>query len=491
MKLTGAKNIFLAGLGICLMGNLSAQNESDALRYSRLYQTGTARYTAMGGAFGAFGADVSNAANNPAGIGVFRKNQITLSPALVFNSTKSSMLGEVNSASRTTFNLANLGAVFSTRLRKGRSTPYSGWQFFNFGLSYTKTSDLSRQTLSRGVNSESSLLDVFAANANQGLIGAYYESLAINAGLLVNDTLTGDFYAFDPPWPKAGKIQRQTIEGKGSMGDVSFAFSANYANTLFIGASFNINVLDYRQTAVYSEEDAGDSVMYFKNFSMKEYFRTRGSGISGKFGIIYRPVDFFRIGLSIHTPTLFTLTDNFTNDINATFDNGFTSEALSELGVFKYKFINPFRLQLSTGFIIGKYGLIGLEYEFVNYKASKFRDTNAGVPTFDDLNTRINSIYRGGHVFKAGGELKLEPFALRAGVNVATNPYHNYANTSSVWGLSAGAGYRSVTTGLFIDLAYSVYLTREMYWMYDPATAPRVDNSFQKHNVVLTAGLNF
>ena len=470
--------------------HLFAQNEGDALRYGRYYYTGTARYASMGGAFGALGADVSNATNNPAGIGVFRKNQVTVTPGLSINSTKSTFSGQVNSDSRTTFNLANLGLVYSSKLGRGRKIPDSGWQFVNFGLSYTKTSDLNKQVLIRGVNSSSSLLDVFANNANQGNIDPFYESLAIQSQLLITDS-TGKYYAFDPPWPQVGKIQRQSINGKGSMGDVSFALAANYANTLYIGASLNINVLDYRQTATYSEQDAGDSIPEFKDFSMKEYFRTRGSGVSGKFGIIYRPADFIRLGVSIHTPTFFTLTDNYTTDINANYDNGNSGQGLSQLGVYKYRYINPFRVQLSTGFIIGKYALIGLEYEFVNYKGAKFKDASGAVDNFQDVNDRIKQNYRGAHIIKAGGELKLEPFSLRAGVNYATNPYQNFSNKSSSWTLSAGAGYRSISTGFFMDLAYSLFLTKEYYWMYDRSIAPPVLNNYQKHNILLTAGWNF
>ena len=37
---------------------LFAQNEVDALRYGQFNSVGTARYTALGGAFGALGADM-------------------------------------------------------------------------------------------------------------------------------------------------------------------------------------------------------------------------------------------------------------------------------------------------------------------------------------------------------------------------------------------------------------------------------------------------
>ena len=49
---------------------LLAQNEIDALRYSQDAPLGSARFTAMSGAFGALGAEFSALSLNPGGIGM-------------------------------------------------------------------------------------------------------------------------------------------------------------------------------------------------------------------------------------------------------------------------------------------------------------------------------------------------------------------------------------------------------------------------------------
>ena len=64
------KRIFIFITLSALVLNLNAQNEVDALRYSRLSVVGTARYSGLGGAFGALGADFSTLSVNPAGIGL-------------------------------------------------------------------------------------------------------------------------------------------------------------------------------------------------------------------------------------------------------------------------------------------------------------------------------------------------------------------------------------------------------------------------------------
>ncbi|MGL4598715.1 MAG: hypothetical protein ACRCYO_14455, partial [Bacteroidia bacterium] len=77
----------VVGLLSCTL--LQAQNETDALRYSRLGFGGTARSTAMGGAFGALGGDMSVICVNPAGLAIYRKNELTFTPSF-FNQRVSS-----------------------------------------------------------------------------------------------------------------------------------------------------------------------------------------------------------------------------------------------------------------------------------------------------------------------------------------------------------------------------------------------------------------
>ena len=63
------KTIYILIITSCIMlVPLRAQNETDALRYSQNFFGGTARSTAMGGAFGALGGDFSSASLLPAGI---------------------------------------------------------------------------------------------------------------------------------------------------------------------------------------------------------------------------------------------------------------------------------------------------------------------------------------------------------------------------------------------------------------------------------------
>lgn len=65
-----------------------AQEEADALRYSRTTTGGTARAQAIGGAAGSLGGDVSAAHVNPAGLGFFRTSEVVITPGFNFRTIK-------------------------------------------------------------------------------------------------------------------------------------------------------------------------------------------------------------------------------------------------------------------------------------------------------------------------------------------------------------------------------------------------------------------
>ena len=60
-----SKKAFLLLLAILSFQIIQAQNEVDALRYSQMVFSGTARYNSLSGAFGALGGDLSVTSVNP------------------------------------------------------------------------------------------------------------------------------------------------------------------------------------------------------------------------------------------------------------------------------------------------------------------------------------------------------------------------------------------------------------------------------------------
>jgi len=71
------KYLFLLLTGFTF-STAQSQETTDAIRYSQDNLNGTARFRAMGGAFGALGGDLSAITINPAGAAVFTNNQIAM-----------------------------------------------------------------------------------------------------------------------------------------------------------------------------------------------------------------------------------------------------------------------------------------------------------------------------------------------------------------------------------------------------------------------------
>ena len=69
-------------LSVSLFYNSNAQTEIDALRYSQNNIVGTARFSAMAGAYGALGADFTTLSYNPAGIGFYQFSELTFTPSI-------------------------------------------------------------------------------------------------------------------------------------------------------------------------------------------------------------------------------------------------------------------------------------------------------------------------------------------------------------------------------------------------------------------------
>ena len=121
---------------ILVMLNVSAQDATDALRYSQTSPTGTARFAAMGGAFGALGGDFTTLSFNPAGLGFYRSNEVSFSPSLYNSNSTANYLGTTKKDSKLNFNFGSLGIVKTYVKNKGGST--FGWLNFNFAVGYNR-----------------------------------------------------------------------------------------------------------------------------------------------------------------------------------------------------------------------------------------------------------------------------------------------------------------------------------------------------------------
>src|ERR1700756_1582158 len=125
-KLLGLITIFVSSSAF-------AQNDIDAMRYSQTSSYGDARFMSMGGAFGSLGANVSCMNFNPAGIAMYRKGELVVTPGLQFQSADANHYGTSSSDFSTKLSLANIGLVaawnqqpLGTQTYNNTPQPYNG-----------------------------------------------------------------------------------------------------------------------------------------------------------------------------------------------------------------------------------------------------------------------------------------------------------------------------------------------------------------------------
>lgn len=473
-----------------------AQNDADALRFSQIYYGGTARSLSMGSAFGALGGDFSAISINPAGIGVFRKSEITITPSLNNNSANSTYYGTSYKDTKYNFLLNNFGLVSTFNTHKE-----TGWVSASIGFGYNRINDFNRNITVTGVNPNSSMLDEFVQNASgkyPSQLDAFYEKLALDADVIYNPdtTVVPPQYTYDAMgiW---GMQQDQSIVTKGGIGEYNFSFGANYSNKLFLGMALGIQRLTYNEMKTFTETDINGNIPVINSYTFSQAFNTHGSGLSFSFGAIYKPIELLRIGASIHLPTFYSLSSDFSTSMDANFKHvdGFPDNVYKEspVGVYDYHLTTPMRATGSVALVLGNRGLVSMDYEYVDYSTMKLRSDN---DSYLDVNQAIQKYYKSASNLRLGGELKFGGLALRGGYALYGSPYAKGYGNDNVLRSSLSAGFGIRSNSFFFDMGY-VYTWQNwnnmLYQYYDGPTnyAEVAKTKLVNSQILATFGFRF
>jgi hypothetical protein len=473
----------------------TAQNEVDALRYSRTFPGGTARFVAMGGAFGSLGADFSTASTNPAGLGLYSMSELTITPAMYIGRTASNFNGIESYDSKFNVNLSNAGIVIASPPKKEKGSIIRNYQFA-FGVN--RSNNFNNRMMMDGFSDGHSITDTYVDFAN----GIYYSD--------IEDDRYG-YYAYDlnPAWftymidtvpgyqdqyygavPQGSTIvQRQEVESWGSMNEMVLAFSANLSDRVYIGASMGFPFIRYFEESYYMEIDRDNEIDDFHQLTIYENLATRGTGVNLKFGTIIRVTDFLRLGGAIHSPTWFNnMTDEWYSEFSTQFDNGDRFNERSPFGAYDYQLETPWKALASASFIVARTALISAEYEYMDYTRSKLK--SRGYNYYDE-NTAIRTNYSATHNIRAGAEYRMGSFSVRGGGGYYSSPFSNDVNDGEKFFFSGGVGFRD--KHFFADLAYVQTVSNEDYYLYgsENVSFDPIRNKYSTYNLMLTCGLRF
>lgn len=491
------KSIFLLATSVCLALSGYAQEDVDALRFSRSYPLGTARFSAMGGAFAALGGELTTLAYNPAGIGVYRSGEfsVTLNPNVT--NVSSSYMGNNAADNRYLMSFSNVGGVGVINTGSG------GVVNVNIGASYNKLSNFSERIAVRGnpVAVGGAYMDYFAAAANRdGNRDDIEAELAYYTDIIEFDTIA---QRWEPNLKDNDQTKgRRSSEAWGSIGEFDFSIGCNVEHMLYFGMTIGVQTISYSQNQTDIDEGLFDNISPFEGFTYKREFRMSGMGYNFKGGIIARPfanADFLeglRLGAAIHTPTFLAMSDRYDASISSSFlDIGNSSRSFSN-GLYKYNIEAPFKYMGGVAYVFGDQsskwrGIVSADYEYVDYSKMKMRNGDDGYDFFSE-NQTIEANYRNTANLRFGGELGYDNVALRAGFATYGNPYKSgVGKNGSVNFYSLGAGYRSSI--FFADFAYSLAVQKDKSYMYnsEDVSSSEISYDILQNNLMITLGLRF
>lgn len=453
------KKLILNITALLIVGGAFAQNEFDALRYSNLDFYGDARFNAMGGSFGALGANMSAISVNPGGLGVYRSSDFSFTPSFHYNYSESNHDGKLATDGKLNFHFANVGLV-------GNFKTGGDWESFSFGLGYNRTSNYNSSIIVNGTTDSSALSSyVNELNANGGTfeqdIADFYPFSANLAyqTYLVNP-LVSDSTQYNHVFSNSNNISQQTTyETRGGSGEMFFAVGGNYSDKLYLGASVGIPTVRYVYDRHYTEtSDPSDTLTDFVSYSQHDYVKTTGAGVNFKLGMIYRFNDWFRIGTAFHTPSVYSLKDDYESTIKSEQKDGTIFEESTPYGSFNYFVTTPYRFISSASIIVGNHGVINADYEIVDYATARIKEDTyyggAGAD-FSTENQNIRNNFVLTQNFRIGTEWRLDPFRLRAGYRLQGNAIsQKFALDNSASIYSVGFGIKE--DDYYFDMAYSL-----------------------------------
>ena len=477
--------IFSVLLASCLA---KAQSDIDALRYSRLDFGGTARFNAMGGAFGALGGDFSSLSTNPAGIAIFRKSEISFSPSFYNANTNSIFNGSSSADGKANFNFGNAGLVLAGH---NDENDQSDWRGFAFGVGYNRMANFHNRISVEGVNNRSSMIDLWLGEANSlgtdtDSFDQFGTALAYSTGLIRRPSSSSpNYYSIIPNY---GETQTKTVESSGAIGETVISLGGNYRDKLYIGGTFGFPRIHYDETTSHTETVTNDTTYYLDHFTYSSSLTTRGSGFNFKFGMIMKPVEWLRIGAAFHSPSYFRLTDQYSNSMTVVYNySGGTYTSDSPSGSYDYNLTTPMRAIGSLAFIYKNLGLISVDYEYVDYSTASFHAVDY---PFSYENKAIRNKYTATGNIRTGLEVKLSPFSLRAGYAYYGSPYRTGVNAGgSKQSICFGLGYRG--EGFYVDAAFVHSMMSEDYYLYDPTIIDAAHNSFSANTIMFTLGIKY
>lgn len=498
------KNLLLI-VSLVLATSLFSQDITDALRYSIDDIQGTARFRAMGGAFGALGGDMSAININPAGSAVFASSHASFTLSLLNTNNDTQFFNGRTSSNESKFDINQGGAVFVFQ----NANPNSNWKKSSIAIGYDKIGDFDNNWTASGVNNNS--IDSYFLNFANGKrldeISAFpgesfteaYRDIGNTFGFGHQQAFLGfESFIIDPAIDSDDNTlytsniapgtfnQQHSLNSRGYNGKFTFNFASQYKDKLYIGANLNTHFINYDRTTFFTETNSNPGSL-INTVNFENNLSTTGAGFSFQLGSILKLTDGIRLGLSYDSPTWFRIDEESTQFIRTVRNEDGSNIALSidprVINVFpSYRLKTPGRFTASLAYVVGLQGLISVDYSRKDYGNTEFRPTSDAF--FRIQNELISNTLTAANTIRIGGEYRIKRVSLRGGYRFEESPYNDKTAMGDLNAASLGLGYNF--GNLKLDLAYE-YITRDIgEQLFSTGLTSRAFNDATNNNVFLT-----
>ena len=465
---------------------LNAQSLKDAYRYNQISIEGSARYNAMGGAFGAIGGDFSAFDINPAGSSVFAFNEIGGSFNFVSSSNEATYFNTSTKEDTNDLAIGHFGAVFVLNEENG-----GGWSKISVGFNYNKSINYDNGFTAQGYNPNRGIDQYFLFFArgkelvnisqinDENFIEAYrniggdpdlgfpaqqalfgYEGFIINPiPLEGSDDPTNDNirnYNSNTQPGTQGYFHEYIHSTLGQSKRYTINLSGVFQDKFYLGFNINHYNIEYTEIIDFSESNY-NGTSGIRDLNFRNELITVGKGNSFQLGAIYKLTPQFRLGLSFESPTYFRLSDRIRQSLvtEAVDENGaFTleldpAENGSETFFPEYQFNSAGSIRGSLAYVYKDKGIISLDYTLRDFSSAQF--TPKDDVLFHSLNQQIEGDFQASQQLQLGAEYRLNPFfSLRAGYWTQSATKLLVDNSLEI--LSGGAGFNFGASNLDVAL---------------------------------------
>ncbi len=447
---------------LCVTVTTYAQSIADGLRIGTTDVTGTARFRALGGAFGALGGDLSAIGINPASSAIFTRGTTSFTLAVDAYTNDANYFGTATSTSETDVSFNQAGGVFVID-----NNSSSKWNKITLAFNYDRSSNFDDEFIVSGVG-DTSIAAYFSEFA-QGVplsflelldgesISSLYQFLGEEEGFGAQQAFLGfqsflidpvDFNdpnntAYVPNTAGNAFNQDYIVNSDGYNSKASFNIGAQYNEKLSFGLNLNSHFGEHNQSTLLLESNSNDGSL-ITDVRFENNLRSVINGFSFQLGTIAKVTQDVRLGFTYDSPTWYTISEEGTQRISTLgtdVDGDFSTTVDPRVtNIFQdYELRVPGKYTGSIAYLFGKKGLLSFDYSYSDFSNLTFRPTND--PFFIEQNREIENTLKAVSTFKVGGEYRIKEWSLRAGYRFQESPYEDGTTVGDLTGYSVGAGY--------------------------------------------------